>query len=267
MKITKKLLSIILAVSLVLGIAFVSPNYASAASPKINKTKVTLDIGQKTKLKVENTKSKPKWTTSNKKIVVVSKTGTIRAIKAGKATVYAKIGKSKYKSSITVRQAKGTRTNPFNASTGAKIKTSDGTMYFKVTDIMKNAEAVSFMSANNEWNSFNEYEISNHPNDNLFILQYYVSAVEGYNKQPLSGYSIFNQFDTIYNSDCTHTINSFDSMYFTNGLESKSYSSFEIFNKTSGVMYVPIFVPKNINSFAYTIYNDHYDNVWVKYNL
>lgn len=87
----------------------------SAAVRKIglNKKSLTLSVGQKKTLKVKNTKKKITWKSKNKRIAVVSRKGVVRAKKAGKTTIIAKVGKKQLKCKVVVRckSAKPTRTN------------------------------------------------------------------------------------------------------------------------------------------------------------
>ena len=74
-----------------------------AAAVKLSKKSVSLDIDKSATLKVKGTKKAVKWSSSNKKIVVVSKKGKITAKKAGTATVYAKVASKKLKCKVSVR--------------------------------------------------------------------------------------------------------------------------------------------------------------------
>lgn len=80
-----------------------------AKAPKLSKTKLTMMVGDKKKLKVKNTKKKVIWTSSKPKVVKVSKKGIVTARKAGKATIKAKTGKKILKCKVTVRRT-GDRT-------------------------------------------------------------------------------------------------------------------------------------------------------------
>lgn len=80
-----------------------------AKAPKLSKTKLTMMVGDKKKLKVKNTKKKVIWTSSKPKVVKVSKKGIVTARKAGKATIKAKTGKKTLKCKVTVRRT-GDRT-------------------------------------------------------------------------------------------------------------------------------------------------------------
>lgn len=77
---------------------------AQAATVKLNKKSVTLDVGKTQKLKVVGTKAKAKWSSTNTKVVKVSQTGTITAKTAGKATVVAKVGKKTLSCKVTVKE-------------------------------------------------------------------------------------------------------------------------------------------------------------------
>lgn len=74
-----------------------------AASVSLNKKSVTLTAGDSTVLKVKGTKKSVKWTSSNKKIVTVTKKGKVTAKKPGSATVYAKVAGKKLKCKVTVK--------------------------------------------------------------------------------------------------------------------------------------------------------------------
>ena len=79
-------------------------NVSAATKVKLNKTKVTIQVGRSVKLKVKGTKVKVKWLTSNKKVAVVKK-GKVTGKKAGKAVITAKVGKKAYKCKVTVKKA------------------------------------------------------------------------------------------------------------------------------------------------------------------
>lgn len=80
-------------------------------APKISKTKVTIQKGKTTKLSLKNTKQKVEWSTGNKKIATVTNRGVVKGVKAGKVAIYAKVGTSKYKCVVTVKNP-STTTNP-----------------------------------------------------------------------------------------------------------------------------------------------------------
>jgi uncharacterized protein YjdB len=83
---------------------FTESDHVLAASPKLNQTSATLWIGDTLQLKVKNTKQKVKWSSGKKSVATVSAKGKIKAKKAGKTIITAKIGKKKYKCRVTVRK-------------------------------------------------------------------------------------------------------------------------------------------------------------------
>lgn len=74
----------------------------AATKVKINKKKATILVSKTVQLKI-NGQKKVKWSSSNKKIAKVSKTGKVTGIKPGKVTIKAKVKKKTYKCKITVR--------------------------------------------------------------------------------------------------------------------------------------------------------------------
>lgn len=69
---------------------------------KLNKSKLTLQTGKTSKLKLKNTKKKVKWSSKNKKVATVSRKGVVKAVSVGKTTIIAKSGKKKYSCKVTV---------------------------------------------------------------------------------------------------------------------------------------------------------------------
>lgn len=69
---------------------------------KLNKSKLTLQTGKTSKLKLKNTKKKIKWSSKNKKVATVSRKGVVKAVSVGKTTIIAKSGKKKYSCKVTV---------------------------------------------------------------------------------------------------------------------------------------------------------------------
>ncbi len=85
----------------VLGTAL--PVKAQAATIRLNKKTVTLQVGKSVTLKIKGTSKKVTWSSTNKKVATVTKKGKVTAKKAGKATIVAKVGGKKYKCKLTVK--------------------------------------------------------------------------------------------------------------------------------------------------------------------
>lgn len=99
----KKITIAVLMAALVIGV--VPANDAQAASKlKLNATNLNLTVGQSKQLKVREKVKKIKWSSSKKSVATVSKKGKITAKKAGKATITAKIGKTKLKCKVVVKR-------------------------------------------------------------------------------------------------------------------------------------------------------------------
>ena len=100
-----RLIAVLLICGIFAGSVFCTPVITEAKSktPGISSTKLTLNAGKTKLLKVTNTKEEVKWTSSDKKVVSVSKAGLIKAKKEGKATITAKVGKTVLKCKVTVK--------------------------------------------------------------------------------------------------------------------------------------------------------------------
>lgn len=98
-----KLSLVVLLVAMVVGVI---PGYqVEAASIKLNKSSLNLQVGSTFKLKLNNNKKKVKWSSSKKKVASVSSTGKVKAKKTGKATITAKVGNKQYKCKVTVKES------------------------------------------------------------------------------------------------------------------------------------------------------------------
>ncbi len=111
MKILKKLcaigtLSVVLATSIPATTYFgenITTVEAATQTIKLNKTKLSLTVGEKFTLKLSGTKSKITWSTSDKTIATVSE-GKVTAKKVGKATITATVNKKKYTCEVTIKK-------------------------------------------------------------------------------------------------------------------------------------------------------------------
>lgn len=106
-EIITKSLTIITIIAITLTLAL--PVQAEAkAKVKLNRTKATLTITDTkahpaVQLKVTGTSKKVIWTTSNKTVAAVSKTGKVTARKKGTAVITAKVNRKSYKCKVTVK--------------------------------------------------------------------------------------------------------------------------------------------------------------------
>jgi hypothetical protein len=99
------IVAMVLALALVMPVVFsAQSNAASKKKVKLNKTKATLVAGKTVQLKVQNSKKKVTWKSSNGKVATVSKKGLVTAKAPGKATITAKVGKKNLKCAVTVNE-------------------------------------------------------------------------------------------------------------------------------------------------------------------
>lgn len=71
-------------------------------TPSMSKTSIYLTKGQAYTLKLKNTSQKVKWSTSNKKVAIVTSKGKVTAKGKGTATITAKCGNKKYTCKVKV---------------------------------------------------------------------------------------------------------------------------------------------------------------------
>lgn len=103
MKKTRMLISVILAVSLIALSAF---SASAAGKIKISDNELSLNIGAKTVLVLENVSKKNtdkiKWKSNDRSVAIVTKKGKITGVGEGKTTITAKYKKKAYKCEVTV---------------------------------------------------------------------------------------------------------------------------------------------------------------------
>lgn len=101
----KVVLSLSLAIALVAPISFPNSRLtteATAATVSISKKKLNLKIGQTKKLEMKGTKEAITWSSSDKEVATVSKTGKVTAKATGVAQITANVNDKTYKCQVTV---------------------------------------------------------------------------------------------------------------------------------------------------------------------
>lgn len=110
MAISKKIQAAVIVLLILFASAFLMADIlttkANAASVKLNKTKVTIAAEENVQLQVKGSKKKVRWTTSKKKVAVVSKKGMVTAKSKGKAVIRAKVAGKTLKCAVTVTPKK-----------------------------------------------------------------------------------------------------------------------------------------------------------------
>lgn len=95
-------------------------------TPKISKSKASVNKGKTITLSIKNTKQKVKWSSSNKKIATVNSKGVVKGIKKGTVTITAKVGNKKYTCKITVKNVVALKSISLNKS---KLTLEEGDDY------------------------------------------------------------------------------------------------------------------------------------------
>lgn len=99
--------------------------------PILNKSKITLYVGKSYQLKIKNNKKKVRWSSSNKKIAKVTKSGKVKALKKGTCKITVKTTKGKKLScKVTVKQPVSKKVQ----STTQKPATTEATTEQKKTN-------------------------------------------------------------------------------------------------------------------------------------
>lgn len=118
---------------------------AEAATLKLNKKSLTLETGKTYKLKVKGAgKKKIKWSSSDKDIATVNKSGKVTAKKEGIATIKAKIGRKTLKCNVTVPAAENDDNQNNGGNNGSNTTPTDN-----LTEIQKaRNELIDYIKAN-----------------------------------------------------------------------------------------------------------------------
>ena len=120
----KKLVSVLLILFLFINVVPVQSAYA--ATVKLNKTSITLNVGKTYTLKVTGTKKTVKWSSSDAKIASVSTKGVVKGIKKGSAKITAAVSGKKYTCKVTVKEVFSTKTAIEKLSTEEELDTGKG---------------------------------------------------------------------------------------------------------------------------------------------
>lgn len=128
----KKLRIVVLTMFMALFVAAgCATSVHAAAKPKLNKKKVSVYVGKTKTIKLKNANRKVKWSTSNKKIKIVKKSGKysntvkIKGKKKGTVKLTAKVNGKKYVCKVTVKK-KAANTSTNNTSNNGNYNNTSG---------------------------------------------------------------------------------------------------------------------------------------------
>ncbi len=101
----RKKTGVMFRVLLLLTVLFISMDIQPVqAAVKLDRTAASLCVGDSFKLQLTGTSKKPKWKSSAPKVVRVTSNGTVKALKAGNATVTATLNKKNYNCKVYVNR-------------------------------------------------------------------------------------------------------------------------------------------------------------------
>jgi len=103
----KFLYRMLMVLAVAAGVLLIAGETPVSAAAKLNKTEVTIEIGERKKVKVKGTTKTVKWKSSDKSIATVTKRGNIDAKAKGECIVTATVGKKKLKCKVTVTDTIG----------------------------------------------------------------------------------------------------------------------------------------------------------------
>lgn len=97
----KRIISSLLALLLVITILVPSTNVQAAV--KLNRTSLTMNVGDTSQLKINGTSKKVSWSSNKSSVASVNSKGKVTAKKEGTATISAKVSGKTYKCNVTVK--------------------------------------------------------------------------------------------------------------------------------------------------------------------
>ena len=235
-------------------------------TPSLSITKKSMAVGSNYTLKLNGCSRSKKFYTSNKSVAAVSNKGVITAKKKGTAKIRVKISDKSFYCTVSVYNQVGTRANPANPRNGVTIKTSGGTMYFKLINTYRGSAAVNQLKNMGEWDEFEDAEWSYYPGTVPVLFVWDVKAVNGYSSYALDGSDIIHP-SSLYNSACTQNIAEIPPIYLMGSHEHQDRLNLELYGGASSKMYMTLLVPDGMTSFSNCIYTNTYSQYWVRYNF
>ncbi|BCN31735.1 Ig-like domain-containing protein [Anaeromicropila herbilytica] len=195
------LFNYIILFELIVILGLLTSSISLAASYKLNKTKLTMHISQSITLKVNDSKHYISWTSSNKKVAIVSTDGKVTALASGKAIITASIVNQKLKCNIHVKKPNGKNNNPY-------IGYDQKTMLFQDYIFSKSQEISMQLEQTIVGDS--AYEILR--NENMFnkkptknthwiLYQFHLKYRKGSGTKTLSASDVLQNYKCFYESD------------------------------------------------------------------
>lgn len=262
---SKKLLTILLSVVMILSLTS-GVSAAEAASVRLSRTSISMNVGASTTLKVLNTSGKVTWTSSRNSVVNVKPTGKrtakITALKEGRTTVTAKVNGKRYRCTVTAKQSYGSKQNPFIAAKGVTYKSKYGKVTYKAEEILMGSDAEKVFSVldPDSW----EYN-KNDKEDGYWLIavRYDVKVLGGYDRKiPFDGYEIIN-WKKIYNEKGTKHIDKVKPCSFNSTEKFVDIDKLELYKGDLCMAYAFLWVPDDVKVFS----TNNSSGYWIRYVL
>lgn len=106
MKKLKKLF--VLMLTFIMAVSVTPVQTDAAQKVRLNKSAVTIYVGNTSKLKLKNNKKKVKWWSTNKSVATVTQKGVVRGKKQGRCRIAVKTASKKYVCKVTVKRKAST---------------------------------------------------------------------------------------------------------------------------------------------------------------
>lgn len=101
---------------------------------KLNKTKLSLRVGNCSRLKISGTTSQVTWYVVNESIATVNRKGNVTGKKSGTTTVVARVNGKKYKCKVTVSPKKSSSASSGSSTGGTVYWVPSGEVYHSTKD-------------------------------------------------------------------------------------------------------------------------------------
>lgn len=147
---------------LFMAVFFVAIPCEAASKSKLSKTKAKLCVGETQKLKLTGGSGTIKWSSNNKKVASVSKSGLVTAKKKGKCVITAKRAGKKYTCRITVSPLP----DGYATVNGKKVKVG-GTV--KITYTLQSKKPVATISIKYKYD-YDALKITNRDSNNRYKI-------------------------------------------------------------------------------------------------
>ena len=261
-------------------------------TPSISKKNVSLTVGKSTTLKLNGTKQKVTWKSSNKKVATINSKGKIVAKKTGKTTITATVLKKKYTCKVTVKAkspvqiinpkpnnpkpsnptpekpntpstpVSGSRTNPLSGYNITTMTIDDypSSDYISRKSInLQLIEVIDGEQANQIVMDENMFNTEADSSNRWVLYHFRLSYLSG--DEEINGSSVISHYD-FYNQNATIALNNCETATLSDNLN--SIYDLRLYPGGSGDMWIGLLLDNSIPYTTYKIdrgYDSHFDSL------